>query len=736
MTKEDNKIGLLGASSIGVGAIVGGGILVLGGVALQETGASAWLAFGLNGFIAILTALSIAEMCSLFPESGGIYTFAKRIWSVRAGFAFGWIIWLAHLVTALLYAIGFSAYFAEAASSLGTLYLDKPFSFLSSSAGQFLIASFVVLAYSMRLSKSAHGGSHIENILKLILFSLLIAGGAKAALASEGASLTEQLSPMLPNGLAGLGAAMGLSFIALQGFEVIAGVGGELKNPSKTAPWAMIGSLVIALLVYIPLLLIVTLVGVPSGEAVSSWCGERASTCFADAARNFMGNQGYWLVVAAALFSTLSALQANLLTASRLVQRMAEDRTFPRPFALIHKKFHTPVTAIAVNLFVILFLLGFVRTVGLAASAASLIFLIIYALSHRLSYVARKRAPKNKQMVKSPFFPAVPIIGGTCSAALAIFQGISQPGAGAIALIWLLLGGLLYRIYFSRRAEAVDAYMQAFRPEFISYRGQTPLVLVPITNPQTAPELVRIAHALAAHDTGKVMLLRVVKSEAENESVLKEEIRNAHEVLDAALIASNTFSNSPAEALLTLSNSPWREISRVAKQHQCKSMVLGVNRFEAYSLKPLLQQLEGDVAILSAPKEWTLADTKKILVPVGGKAHHDLLRAGLLGTLMRSSSLEEICFFSVIPENASRSKEKDTLKRLTARTQDEAKGIGSSLVIRSNEPGESILETSANYDMLLLGLTLMKQGQIDFSPLSVKLAKEAQCATLIIGRAS
>ena len=69
-------MGLLGATMVGVGAIVGGGILALAGVAFAAAGPATVIAFALNGVIALLTALSFAEMSSRFPESGGTYTFA------------------------------------------------------------------------------------------------------------------------------------------------------------------------------------------------------------------------------------------------------------------------------------------------------------------------------------------------------------------------------------------------------------------------------------------------------------------------------------------------------------------------------------------------------------------------------------------------------------------------------------------------------------------------------------
>ena len=93
-TKDDDRtIGLFGATGVGVGAIVGGGILALAGVAFATTGPAAILAFAINGVIAMLTALSFAEMASKFPESGGTYTFSRKVLSVEAAFSVGWVVW-------------------------------------------------------------------------------------------------------------------------------------------------------------------------------------------------------------------------------------------------------------------------------------------------------------------------------------------------------------------------------------------------------------------------------------------------------------------------------------------------------------------------------------------------------------------------------------------------------------------------------------------------------------------
>jgi APA family basic amino acid/polyamine antiporter len=110
------SMGLLGATGVGVGAIVGGGILALAGVAFGTTGPSTLLAFLLNGILAFVTASSYAEMSAAFPESGGTYIFSKKILSVPAAFMVGWVVWFASIIASVLYALGFASYAGTAAA--------------------------------------------------------------------------------------------------------------------------------------------------------------------------------------------------------------------------------------------------------------------------------------------------------------------------------------------------------------------------------------------------------------------------------------------------------------------------------------------------------------------------------------------------------------------------------------------------------------------------------------------
>ena len=145
---------LRAATTVGVGAIVGGGVFVLAGVSFEATGPATILAFLFNGLIALLTALSFAEMSTSFPKSGGAYTFAKKVLSIRAAFGVGWFMWFAYIVAGVLYALGFSAYGLLLIESILELLGIVAPPWLGSRSTALLIAVAAIALYSISLINS------------------------------------------------------------------------------------------------------------------------------------------------------------------------------------------------------------------------------------------------------------------------------------------------------------------------------------------------------------------------------------------------------------------------------------------------------------------------------------------------------------------------------------------------------------------------------------------------------
>ena len=730
----ERSIGLAGATRVGIGAIVGGGILALAGVAFAATGPAALVAYALNGIIALLTALSFAEMSTAFPESGGTYTFAKKVLSVRSAFAFGWVAWFASIVAGVLYAIGFAAYAA--------IVLRKIWQGVFGVAPDWLVGNDMVAAlsigatlfYTVGLIQKTAGGGKWTNLGKVVVFAVLICGGGWALTDRSLDDMRGNLTPFFSGGSLGLFQAMGYTFIALQGFDLIAAVAGEVRNPRRVLPRAMVLSLAAALGIYLPLLFVIATVGVTPGQSIVAMSAKQPEVVVAVAAENFLGPVGFWLVLIAAVLSMLSALQANLLAASRVALTMARDRTLPAPIGEVHARRGTPITAVLTSAFTLVVLLLVVPDVAAAGAAASLIFLISFALTHWTSILARRRRGEAAASFHTPFFPLVPAVGGVCCAGLAIFQAVSVPAAGLITAVWMGLGGLLYWALLARRARVVDASAEGLDPQLLQLRGRSPLVLVPLANPRNAAAMVAVAHALSPPGVGRVLLLSVVAAPEEGWQAGEppRSLLDTQAVLQEAVTASFAAGLAP-EALTTIAPQPWEEIVRVSRVHRCESLLLGLSNVNSAYLEELISTVGCDVVVLHAPPLWRLEQVRRVLVPTRDVGAHDKFRARLLGSLCRTGE-REVTFLQVLPETATDLQCERARRRLAQFAEEEVPTQVSAQVLRSNTILEEITQIASDYDLLVLGLERVGRDRRRFGRLAPMLAQNIACATLMISR--
>jgi len=734
--QTERTIGLLGATGVGVGAIVGGGILALAGVAFATTGPSAIVAFALNGVIALLTALTFAELSSSFPQSGGTYTFAKKVLTIESAAAVGWVVWFASIVAAVLYAQGFGYFFALVLQELWQVAGGTAPAWVSNRWSIAASAVFSTLAYTVLLTRKSGGGGQWVNVGKVLVFAVLIGGGLWALTGRSHRSLSESLTPFFAEGGPGLIQAMGFTFIALQGFDLIAAVAGEIKKPERTIPWAMLLSLGIALAIYLPLLFVLSTVGVRDGESITEASRADPEAIVAYAAETYLGGFGYWFVLVAALLSMLSALQANLFAASRVGRAMAVDRTLPRRMSVIHRQRRTPVVSVWVTSGIVVAIILIVPDVAAAGAAASLIFLITFALAHWITVLARRRSARRPPF-QTPLFPLIPAAGGLACVALAIFQGLAVPLAGAIAGLWLLLGGLLFLSLFARTARVVDASSAALDPELMRLRGRNPLVLVPVANPANVHSMVEIANALAPPKFGRVLLLSIVvppKDWRPGEDA--DPLTLAQEVLGQslrALVASRLL----PEALTTIAADPWAEISRVAKTNDCESLLLGLSELsddaQRIPLDELMGQVDSDVVVLRAPQGWELSSVKRILVPIGGRGGNDQLRARLLGSLLRTDQ-RAITYLQILPEDSTAIGCRRANLRLQEIAADDGADSAETTVLQCDSAAEAVIQQAAASDLVILGAQRHSRREKVFGRFILTVARGTTCPLMLISR--
>lgn len=730
------SIGLFGATLVGLGGILGGGMLMLAGVAFSSAGPAALLALALNGVIAWLTAMSVAEISTAFPESSGAYTFAKKVLSVRAAFAVGWITWFAYIVAAVLYALGFAAFtvrlFDGVCDGLGAA---RP-SWLDGRNFMLLLASAATVAYCIGLVRKGTGGGQWETLGKIVLFVALVVAGLVALLRQPVDDSLAMLDPFFTGGFDGVIAAMGITFITLQGFEMVAALAGEIQEPNKTIPRAIFLSLAISLAIYLPMMFVVATAGAEPGATIMELAARHPDGLIAVAARRFLGEAGYWMIIISIILATLSALQANLLTASRIAFAMAQDQTLPSVMEQVHPTRKTPVMAIYATALAVVAITFMIPDLASAGAAASLIFLFAFAQTHFTAYLARKRSgSRSVTTYRAPAFPLVPLVGGVGCAGLGVLQAVIVPDAGGVVLIWFGLGVLFYFALFKGRAEIADASAEALDPALATLRGRNPLVLLPLANPDNARSLVEVANAIAPTEFARVLLLTIVRAAKSGQGDAVAELAAAQDAVRQALTASYASGHAP-EALLTSASEPWPEIRRIADEHQCESLLVGLpDKADATyerSLETLLDGLDCDVAMMRAPADWRISTAKRVLVAVGGRGEEHELRARVLGTLCREQP-REILFLCVVPAAADASEVSAAFRATTRLATMKIPVKPTVTILQSDDPAAAILAESARFDLLLLGVR-SRAGRKMLGSFNRRLAFEARCAVMLLSR--
>jgi amino acid transporter/nucleotide-binding universal stress UspA family protein len=503
-------LGLFDATMIGVGAMIGAGIFVLTGIAAGESGPASILAFALNGAVTLLTAFAYAELASAIPRAGGGYSFVRMAFPGALGFTAGWMLWFAYTVACSLYALGFAGYFWEFFHKYVPGLTGGLFGALGGTIPVLIVTLLIGLVFIRLNIRGAEVTGQAENALTLAKLAILVVFvfyGLRRFFAAP-AEAAHNFSPFFPLGGGGVLVAMGLTFIAFEGYDLIATVAEEIKEPEKNIPRATFIALAITVTMYL-LILFVSLGAVNAG-ASPTWrfLGEYKETAIVRAAEDFMPAFGVGIIVFGGLLSTMSALNATVLASSRVAFSMARDSLLPREMSRIHPERRTPRTAIIVT-GVILLVMALTLPIEAVGSAASLIFLLTFALVNLAVIALRRKAPEIERAYRVPFYPVTPILGISLNVFLALYQFKFQPIAWYVTAGWVVFGLLIYFAYFEKLAAGVEP--QVLIP------SQRPLeekpdyaVVVPLHNPDTVETLLDFASPIAQARGRRLVAVTVV----------------------------------------------------------------------------------------------------------------------------------------------------------------------------------------------------------------------------------
>ena len=446
------ELGLLDATMIGMGAMIGAGIFVLTGLAAEIAGPAAILVFTLNGVVTAFTGLSYAELAASIPKSGGGYAFVREIFADFSSFIMGWMLWFAYMIAGGLYALGFAPNFLEllhvygivpppgevGAVVLPVVDLSVPLAFL--------LAFVAVLGLVGLNAVSTAASGSAETIFTIIKVSILVVfvGFGLASPMFAGA----EFQPLFPAGAgpAAILPAMGLTFIAFEGYDLITTVTEEVKNPRKNIPKAIFLSLIATVIVYL------AVVAVAVGTLGADGLADAGEAGIAAAATSFMPTglpiiqNGGALIVFGAVFSTLTALNAVVIASSRVAFSMGREGQLLPSFGQIHHRYGTPFVAILASAVV---MLGSVALpTQSAGNMASLFFLLSFIIVNIAVIRLRRERPNMNRPYEMPFYPIPPLLGIALNVVLAgvLVEYLlrTDPLALLLSVVWLLLGGVAY----------------------------------------------------------------------------------------------------------------------------------------------------------------------------------------------------------------------------------------------------------------------------------------------------
>ncbi|MFT3789890.1 MAG: amino acid permease [Rudaea sp.] len=385
------KLGLATGIAVVVGVMIGSGIFrvpsPIAGAAGNLIGIA--LVWVLGGIVALFGALSIAELAAMYPAAGGPYVYLREAYGRPLAFLFGWM-WL--LTTPISWAAQ-SLLFAEYLSFFAPM----------SEAAQHTVAAILILLVAVANCRSVKLGAVIQNlstgakVLTLIGLSMAI-----FAFAPGGDANPLRSEPMGAANWPGIGIGLIGALWAYDGWENLTTLSGEVKNPQRNLPLALVGGVLVAMVVYLSINA-AYLRALPLAQLAAS------KSVAADAAAAVLGRGGASLVGALVMLSVFGTLNGSILSSPRVFFAMAEDGLFFRIVGRVHPKYETPYIAIgfSVALAVIYVLLrDFMQLAeGYVLGVWPFLALCVIGL-----FILRRRRPDFPRTYRALGYPVVPAL--------------------------------------------------------------------------------------------------------------------------------------------------------------------------------------------------------------------------------------------------------------------------------------------------------------------------------------
>jgi basic amino acid/polyamine antiporter, APA family len=422
-------LGVFGAASVVAGTMIGTAIFVVPGIMLQQVGTPSMvlLVFLAAGILSLFGALAYAELGAALPEAGGEFVYMHRAYGPLFGFLYGWTQFIiAKTASIAAIATGFVLYLAYFFPRLHEIFWAASTDFgghhlsLHLTGLQIGATLMVILLSGINIMGVRRSGT-IQTFFtasKLLVLAFLIVLGL-----AYGHGSWQGFRPLLPTGdhgglLTAFGVATVSALWAYDGWNNLSMVAGEVKNPQRNIPLALIGGTLLVLIVYMLTNLAYFHV-LPASQVVGT------KTVASDTARRFLGNAGGSFIAIGVMISTFATLNGSILAGSRIPFATAREGLFPAALGQLNPRFHTPAIALVAQAVIA----GLFTLTGEYESLYTKVIFsefLFYTLCTAGVFVLRRREPQLPRPYRTWGYPVVPALFVILSIGLLVNTFVQQ----------------------------------------------------------------------------------------------------------------------------------------------------------------------------------------------------------------------------------------------------------------------------------------------------------------------
>ncbi|MES2153711.1 MAG: amino acid permease [bacterium] len=693
------EITLADATLMGIGALMGGGVFVLLGLASSVSGNGVILALILNGFVTIPTLMVYADLGAVSDDAGGGYLWVRQALGRSLGFLGGWLGWFSHVIACSLYALASAAFIFLLVQMAGFAHGDN--AALVRGLALFVAGLFLLLNYlGVKIGIKAE---NVINSLVLVAVTVFIGAGlwhiwSNPALAKTNLTPFFKDSSTLTN-LSNVFLSMGIMFIAFEGYEIIAQTGEEIQNPRRNVPRAHWYSFLVVWAIML-LIAFIALAGTraPVGQAWS-FIGAQKELGLLKVADQIIP-YGTIVITGAALLLQITALNATIYSSSRVSFAMGRLGDLPRVFGRIHKTRRTPHYAVLGS--GVLILTMALLPIETVATAADVMFLLLFLLVNTSYIKLRKVIPAERFGKRAPFFPYLPMIGIFTKFFLAIYLWKYSQVAWYVTGLWIAIGMMVYFFWVKRREpEPLPPLVPLAAPLPMASAGPRRatriLVLLSSPAPSTARGLAKAGGLIAQAIEGEVVLLHPilvpeVTPLSEGQAFYRD--RSLIQQARAAVPA-----DVPSSMLVRIGHSLDALVREVVAEEGATLLLMsGQARLTVgQPTSPLLAYPPCDVAVLRLKTPELTA--RRVLV-AGARTPSAPLGIRLATALARGSG-GKVTLFHVL-------KGTETAEEFAAWGQQQlgasaVAGVPSEVGSEAGQPVRKVLDKSRGYDLVVVG---------------------------------